>query len=66
MSVFTSFSPKICLRITSIVKSNGTFVNNEVSSNDKSLKLFGIFCPFFYMSNELVGILNSAFGRTER
>ena len=61
MLVLTSFLLYICLRITSIVKSNGTFVNNEVTSKDKSLKMFGIIVSF-YMSNEIAGTLISVFG----
>ena len=37
--VFISSSSKFRLRITSIVKSNGTFVNSEVTSKDISLKI---------------------------
>ena len=39
MLVFISSSSKFRLRITSIVKSNGTFVNDEVTSKDISLKI---------------------------
>ena len=51
-------------RIRSIVKSNKTIVNNEVTSKDIGLTLFVILSHF--KSKELVGTFNSVFERIER
>ena len=45
------------LKVTSIVKPNGTFLNNKVTSKDIILKLLRIFCPSICVMNSLVYLL---------
>ena len=54
MSVVICLLIYILFKIISIVSSNGTFVNNDPTSNDTILYPSGTFCIWMYLANSLV------------
>ena len=54
MSVVISLLIYIVSKIISIVSSNGTFVNNDATSDETILYPSGTFCFWMYLTNSLV------------
>ena len=54
MSVVISLLTYILFKIISIVSSNGTFVNNDATSDYTILYPSGTFCFWMYLTNSLV------------
>ena len=60
MSVVISLLTYILFKIISIVSSNGTFVNNDATSDYTILYPSGTFCFWMYLTNSLVlSVINS-------
>ena len=54
MSVVISLLIYILLKIISVVSSNGTFVNNDATSDETILYPSGTFCFWMHLTNSLV------------